>query len=294
VADAWTPVPAPCQFVRGVCQTKTRWTQIGDAPSIVLPNGTFMLGQRQSGSTKLALLDADSLTWSIVQPKGKFDGNSEEGWTLLPPLGLDPREGNLLTIDTYTDVDLPSKPNNSEIYDPGTQTWKSAGNTVKPLSNLAVICGKTGGHEVGPAVLRPDGTVFATGSSTCGSAHTAIYDSATGKWKGGPNLPDGNAMGDAPAALLQNGNVLILASPGINKGPALLQNGNVLILASPGINKGPATFYEFDFKTDTFSEPVAPPPGYSGGTDEKGRMLVVSSAHVMFLRSGAPANEIWF
>ena len=271
VADAWTPVPAPCHFVGNTCQTKTRWTKIGDAPSIVLANGTFMLGQRSS--TKLALLDADSLTWSIVAPKGKFDENDEEGWTLLPPLGRNPREGNVLAIDTYLGVDQPYRRNSSEIYDPGTNTWKSARNTVKPLSYLVDICGTAGGHEVGPAVLRPDGTVFATGSSVCGSAHTAIYDSATGNWKGGPDIPDGNAMGDAPAALLQN--------------------GNVLVLASPGINKGPATFYEFDFKTAQFSEPVTPPPGYSGGSDEAGRMLVVSSGHVMFLHAGAPFNEMF-
>ena len=37
-----------------------------------------------------------------------------------------------------------------------------------------------GSYEVGPAVLRPDGTVFATGANGAGAGHTSIYNTANG------------------------------------------------------------------------------------------------------------------
>ena len=50
-ADSWTPLPAP-----------SGWARIGDASSVVLPNGQFML----AGNTELqtALLDPVTLTWT--------------------------------------------------------------------------------------------------------------------------------------------------------------------------------------------------------------------------------------
>jgi len=74
-------------------------------------------------------------------------------------------------------------------------------------------------------VLRPDGTVFASGAT----GKTDIYNTGTGVWTSGPTFPTATITGscsngsyvnpeqfapaDAPAALLPNGNVLIEASP---------------------------------------------------------------------------------
>ncbi len=73
--------------------------------------------------------------------------------------------------------------------------------------------------EIGPAILRPDGTVFATGSYTItgGAGHTAIYTPGTvltdpGTWTVGPDFPNGDNAGDSFAALLTNGNVLVEGS----------------------------------------------------------------------------------
>jgi hypothetical protein len=66
--------------------------------------------------------------------------------------------------------------------------------------------------EIGPAILRPDGTVFATGSyssSGSGAGHTAIYDTKTAKWSVGPDFPNGDNAGDSFAVLLPSGNVLV-------------------------------------------------------------------------------------
>ena len=180
ISDEWTPVPPP-----------PGWCCISDAQSAVLANGQFMLANAYS--TQEALLDATTLTWTPTGT-GKADINDEEGWTLLP-------NKQLLTVDARNGT-------NSEVYIPASGKWQSAGSTIVPLA---------AGLEVGPAVLRPDGTVFATGAS----GFTAIYDSSTGTWSAGPSFPV-SAQGqlvinDGPAALLINGNVLCAASS--NSGP---------------------------------------------------------------------------
>jgi hypothetical protein len=162
IANTWTAVAPPpffsvIEIVPGVFgQT------IGDAQSVVLADGTYM--QADCCTRQDALLDARTLTWRKTG-KDKFDPNDEEGWTLLP-------SGDVLTVDAY--VPLPPFPylpkgKNSELYNPRTGTWKSAGSTIVQLWDSAAACGgeNAGTFEVGPPVLRSDGTVFYTGSNTC-------------------------------------------------------------------------------------------------------------------------------
>jgi hypothetical protein len=192
VMNTWTPVNPP-----------NGWNHIGDAPSAVLPNETFMMGQ--IFSLQSALFDEGSLTWTVLPSNGKADISAEEGWTLLP-------NGDVLTVDVN------SQNTNSEVYNPTSQTWTSAGSTIVQL------WGTENGtpNEIGPAVLMPNGTVLATGAcvmngNNCTAAHTALYSTATGEWSVGPNLPALTTnpldMGDAPAALLPNGNVMMVVSP---------------------------------------------------------------------------------
>jgi hypothetical protein len=74
--------------------------------------------------------------------------------------------------------------------------------------------------EIGPAMLRPDGSVFATGSAASGqTAHTAIYrpgaaPGQAGSWMQGPDFPAGEDAGDSSAALLPSGNVLVAGVSG--------------------------------------------------------------------------------
>lgn len=170
------------------------WTSIGDAQSVILADGTFMLAN--CCSTQEALLDAKTLTWTATGAN-KNDDNDEEGWTLLP-------SGDVLTVDTNTRTKY------SELYNPGTGSWSAAGSTVAQLVNYNA-------HEIGPAVLRPDGTVLYTGAA----GHNAVYDSITSKWSAAPNFPKvgGKQMdiADGPAALLPSGNVLCMTSPSVYK-----------------------------------------------------------------------------
>jgi hypothetical protein len=225
VANTWTRVTPPSFFVdlyppRAVFAPHP----IGDSQSVVLPNGTFMLADKMS--RQAALLDAKNLTWTETGTSSKADMNDEEGWTLLP-------NGKVLTVDCYTDFffglvpSYPADPTHSELYDPETGQWSSAGSTINTLTDPLL-------SETGPAVLRPDGSVFAVGSQ----GYTSIYHSRSGKWKAGPRLPLSPqgfqyTAQDAPGALLPNGNVLFAVSGGAEP-------------PGGGYSDPPLAFFEFD------------------------------------------------
>jgi hypothetical protein len=204
-ANRWTAIAPP-----------SNWSTIGDAQAVVLPDGTYM--QANCCTTEQALLDTSTMTWTLTG-KGKFDENDEEGWNLLP-------DGTLLTVDAYVGK-YRANGVNYEIYDPAKGTWKSgpkSGTIVQLWDSYANS--QTASYEVGPAVLRPDGTVFATGANGApgASGHTAIYDTKNKSWTAGPDFPDGLDVADGPASILPNGNVLVQASPGIfNLGSKFLE-----------------------------------------------------------------------
>lgn len=212
-ANTWTPVAPP-----------QGWNYIGDSPAVVLPDGNFLVGNKLT--KKMALLNPKTLTWKPVASAGKSDFNAEEGWTLLP-------NGTILTADVR---DAP----NSEIYTPSAGAWASAGSTTVDLHSPSPFgCLNYGPNgslcyhppgEIGPAILRPDGTVFATGSYSndgSGPGHSAIYSPSTG-WSVGPNFPHGDNAGDSFAALLTNGNVLVEG----DTGTSYVFNGTTL---TPGV-----------------------------------------------------------
>jgi len=239
--DTWTSVNPPAG-----------WSSIGDAPSVILADGTYM--QSNCCAIQSALLNPQTLTWTPTGA-GQFDVSDEQGWTLLP-------NGKVLTVDAYVFKYDPTGMN-SEIFDPQTGTWQSAGSTVVQLWDSQLMCGETGpSFEVGPAVLRPDGTVFYTGSNTCGAGfpgNTAIYDSKHGQWRAGPKLPGSLNISDGPAALEPN--------------------GNVLIMASPGFGATPSTFLEWDGANLNVTEPA---PNAANDASYYGSFLVLPSGQILF------------
>jgi hypothetical protein len=262
VADAWTSVSAP-SFFTGCCGI-THPT-IGDAQSVVLANGTLM--QANCCTEQQALLNAGDLSWTQTGA-GKFDPNDEEGWTLLP-------NGKVLTVDAYVPIGgFQYDPNgtNSELYDPSTGTWQSAGSTIVQLFDSAAQCGglKKATLEVGPMVLRPDGTVFATGANTCGlgfPGHTSIYNSRTGTWTAGPDFPTVKYKGK-------------LYSLNIADGPASLEiNGKVLMMASPFFGAPPSFFLEWDGSKFSF---VPGTPNTPTDGSYYGNMLMLPTGQILF------------
>ena len=250
--DVWQPVSPP-SFFGGT--TKHPHT-IGDAQSVVLANGKFMLAN--CCTKEGALLDSTTLTWTPTGA-GKFDPNDEEGWTLLP-------NGRVLAVDAYVPLggfQYDPTGTNSETYNPASGRWHSAGSTIVQLWDSAANCGgaKVASFEVGPAILRPDGTVFYTGANSCGAGHTLIYNSHAEEesWVPGPDFPDGLDIADGPAALLPN--------------------GNVLVDTSPGIFNTPTFFFEFD---GTSLNPIPGPPNASIDSSFYGNMLVLPTGQILF------------
>jgi hypothetical protein len=203
-ANTWTAIGHP-----------TGWHWIGDSPASVLPDGRFLVGQKLTKQD--AVLDPKTLHWTKLGDTGKADFNAEEGFTLLP-------DGTILTAD------VKNAPN-SERYNPSTGKWASAGSTIVDLHSVSPYhqCLTYGPKpkdcylppgEIGPAMLRPDGTVFATGSgsgpSGGGVGHTAIFQpsGSGGSWSVGPDFPNGDNAGDSFAALLPSGNVLVFGVSG--------------------------------------------------------------------------------
>jgi uncharacterized protein (TIGR03437 family) len=221
VANTWTPLPAPAG-----------WAHIGDAPNTVLPDGSFLLANATTG--QIAKLDPVTLTWTNLQGKSSTE---EEGWTLLP-------DGSVLAVD------VASAPR-SERYFPQTDTWAPAGNTVASLVT---------NNEIGPQVLRPDGTVFVAGAT----GHTAVYSVATGTWAAGPDFP---LIGGAPL--------------GVNDGPAtLLPSGNVLVGASPLVPPGHFNeFFEFD---GLRLNPVPAPLGADSDATYNTWLLLLPTGQVLY------------
>ena len=182
-----------------------------------------------------ALLNAQTLTWTLTG-KGKYDVNDEEGWNLLP-------DGTVLAVDAYVFHYEPDG-KNYEIYNPSKGTWKSgpASGTVVQLWD-SYPNAKQASYELGPGVLRPDGTVFYAGANGAPGmpGHTAIYDTQTKTWTAGPDFPDALDIADGPASLLPDGNVLVQASPGIfNLGSKfLVWNGTTFINVTGGNTDAP-------------------------------------------------------
>ena len=230
VKNKWTAVKPP-----------SGWAQVGDAQSVILPTtaGTYM--QADCCTIDMALFNPKTLKWTTTG-KGKADWNDEEGWTLLP-------DGNVLTVDAYVSG---GSGTNSELYNTAKGTWASAGNTPEQLWD-------SGSHELGPAVLTPNGTVWAEGANAGGAGHTALYNAKTGKWSKAPDFPNGLDAADAPASLEIN--------------------GNVIAMTSPGIFNSPSTFLEWN---GTKITKISGPPNAPNDSSYVGHFLVLPTGQLMF------------
>ena len=180
---------------------------LGDAQSTILPNRTLLiagvLDRTQPfpfNNFNIASFNPATLTFTLINPTGKADGNDQENWNILP-------DGTVLTVDSRIASQF-------EIYDPATNNWTS-GPTPVNLADTA-----TGSAEVGPYVLRPDGTLVYFSATQTGL--NAVYDTTTRTWSHPANIdfpevpmqaPNHYAVKDGPASLLPNGNVLVMASP---------------------------------------------------------------------------------
>lgn len=240
VANSWSAVSPP-----------SGWQSIGNSPSSILTNGSYMLSSCCVTPPSAALLDASTLTWTPTG-SGKFDSYGTEDLTLLPG-------GALIDVDTYGGIDQPNG-KNWETYNPSTGDWTVQGSTPVQLWDSGADCGGDGSHLIGPAVLMANGTLFQTGANRCGAGNTAVYTVNSGTWVAGPAFPDNLDIASGPAALEINGDVLMMASPGVDGAPG-------------------AVFFEWNGST---LNPITGPPNGLNDASYQGHMLMLPNGQILF------------
>ena len=265
--------------------------QIGDAQCSILPNGTFLLaGIFTRDLEQFNPLAGLAGNFTRRNSTGKFSNNSEEGWTLLP-------DGTMLTVSVGASGLF-------ELYNPTTNVWTQPG-TASPGTipnmpvNLADFGPGTGGSsELGPSVVRPDGTVVWFSGGALGQ--NAIYNIAAGTWANtaaidfpvfDPVTGTRFAVGDGPAALLPNGNVLVLANPISSTACA-----NPAPPPPPmcGPFNVPGVFFEMAFSDTTLTMLDEQPAGAASTVSYVGRLLLLPTGEVLYTQmDSAPGAQLY-
>jgi hypothetical protein len=306
------------------------WTQVGDAQSVVLPNGQWIAANSQT--SQQALFNASNLTWT---PTGSnFDPtanpnvtntNDEAGWTLLPDGSVFTVNSNMacLVAPGCPPFDINSATTYAQRWIAGNLlrnstsavasnkspttigTWYSAGSTNTQLYDTGV--------EMGPQVLLPatpanqNGTVLVLGAT----GNVAVYtpppltnppSTLPGSWANTTKLPATcGASGtlqcganDVPAVLLPSGNVLLFSGPAAT-GPT--KGGTSTCPASCEFPAG-ALFFEFSggvWNPVSLTGAAAPlATQIAGDPSWVGAMLLLPNGQVMFtdgLNGGS--NKVW-
>jgi hypothetical protein len=240
-ADAWATIPTP-----------PGWTQIGDAPSAVLPDGRVLLGD--IGSSRSATYDPVANTWTAVGNAKNDPRCTEETWVLLG-------DQSVLAIE------CDNQPK-TEKYVVAADRWVSAGATPVTLVDPP-------SDEIGSALALPDGRAFCIGATN----RTALYTpppvaNQVGSWAAGPSFPTlvaGRTTGakDAPAALLPNGRVLCAVAP---YNPNAAQTSN-------DAWGSPVSFFEYDPAPNTLTQ--APAPANNALNPYSSRLILLPTGQVL-------------
>jgi len=172
------------------------WSNLGDAESVILPDGTYM--QANCCTAQNALFNGPN-SWTATGSVNQSN-NDESAFTLLS-------NDLVLTLDTKT-ASACGTNQGSELYDQTTGIWSCGPTTPVKLYN-------PNDEELGAAVLMYNNKVFQFGGNVVA---TAIYDVASNTWSAGPTPANSLDQADGPAALEPNGKVLAMLSPGLFQG----------------------------------------------------------------------------
>jgi hypothetical protein len=171
--------------------------EIDDAECVtIIGKKVFIAPVKSTGNNSTFLYDPSSDTWLPGAPFQRGRGQDEASWVKLP-------DNSILCPD----------PDNthSERYIPATNQWIDDA-SIPPGAQLF------SNFEIGPGFLLPNGKAFFLGAT----GHTLLYtpsgNSNMGTWSAGPDLPLSLKVGDAPAAMMSDGKILIAATDKVVNG----------------------------------------------------------------------------
>jgi MYXO-CTERM domain-containing protein/uncharacterized delta-60 repeat protein len=278
-------------------------TESRDEPTATLLHSDKVLVAGGSNKASAELYDPVTGTWS---PTGSLAAKRDSHTATLLP------SGKVLVTGGYEWVDSqPVGLTRTEVYDPVTGTWSSAGTLAK------------GGNRQ-TATLLPSGKVLVAGgyvNSSGGYAHAELHDPAAGTWTSMASLTQSRTS--HTATLLPDGKVLVaggqgsdtlasaeLYDPVINSWSStgslsklrsghmatLLPDGKVLVLGG-----NPNLYAElYDPATGTWSSSGSRPPnrgGYTATLLPNGKVLVAGGGDAYGLSASAelydPATDTW-
>ncbi|MFI5148818.1 MAG: T9SS type A sorting domain-containing protein [Bacteroidia bacterium] len=216
VADTWTPVPVP------------GGDTLYDANSAMLPDGKVLQAVIVSPALNSNIL-FDPLSNSYLPAPASHGSPDEAAFVKLPDHSILYVQNPIITVNYR-----------SERYIPATNQWVQDAFLPDSLWKHS---------EIGTGMLLPNGKAIFFGAS----GHTAYYTPsgtiAPGTWTAGPDLPGGLGTADAAAAMLPNGNILLVASPKPSSDTSVFLT--------------PTFFLEFDYRSNQFTMLTAPGGGPS-------------------------------
>lgn len=233
--------------------------KFGDSPMKLLNNGKILAGDPGDNlvgtetNGKTYLYDPASNGWSQTSDKLEKDQSAEESWALLP-------NGSVLSYDLWKSGATGA--GTAQRYVPATGTWVATGPVPQGLTLTA-----RPNALLGPMLQVPDGRVVLFGANE----KSVIYSPTTDKWAAGPNLPSNIGCDDAPAVLLPNGHVLLVADS-----------------TAPNPSTRPASLYDYDPVGNTLSNVT---PGgalgsiFSAGVAQQFCFLLLPNGHVLLTTS---------
>jgi hypothetical protein len=289
-ANSWTSVPPPAPG-------GTAWTTIGDAMGILLgvnritgsysqanymvqnccqttPNPNpppALLFTNQASQQAVASITprpGTTFTWTVMGPgttipTGKATVNDEEGWVRLPT-------GQLLNVQACVGQGAVNC-TGTEVFDPATQTWSTAGTTPVTLvdANKELGPGVSIGYNMVVWFGATNAIALFTGRAASNPPNTWIAQT--------PFVPAAQSMADAPASLLPSGNILVQTGPGFNTTPSSFFEFNSSTLSPQ--NTGPVG------ATATVNQPQCPAGAGANTTNIasfQGRMVLLPTGQVLW------------
>ena len=246
VTNSWT-----------ACAGTNSGNVISDGNSVVLANGNVLQSiVNQPYPTTTVIYNHTTNTFGAGP--SSIGGQNESMWLKLP-------DSSILMVDEGTQV--------SERYIPSTNSWIAD-------ANVPVALYDPWGLEAGPALMLPDGRAIFFSALGTSAYYTPSGTTAPGTWATGPTMPNGTGMPDAPAAMMQNGKILLACSP---------------VPTSSNEFASPTYWYEFDYTNNTYTAVNAPTGGASfNGISQQVDLLNLPNGQVLCCINSDPTSQQYY